>query len=91
MVVKNTGNKVHSLNNIGFMLSCHDINSLAIYSDNETLIDNKDFNIDGIYGNGVSLVAENLLPGLNRALPYLPLGLLTHGPKILVLLRSFKK
>tara|TARA_B100000963_G_scaffold271266_1_gene239447 strand:- start:772 stop:9342 length:8571 start_codon:yes stop_codon:yes gene_type:complete len=75
IVVKNTGNKVHSLNNIGFMLSCHDINSLAIYSDNETLINNKDFNIDGIYGNGVSLVAKNLLPSLNRALPHLPLGL----------------
>lgn len=73
--VTKTSGKVHSLNNIGFMLSCHDINSLAIYSNNESIIDNKDFNIDGIYGNGVALVAKNLLPSLNRALPMLPLGL----------------
>jgi len=64
-----------SLNNIGFMLSCHDINSLAFYSDNEDVINNKDFNIDGIYGNGVALVAKNMLPSLNRALPMIPLGL----------------
>jgi hypothetical protein len=63
------------LNSLGFILNTFNINDIVALSSTNKEDDFARANIDGIYGNGDTLVAEALLPSLNRVASHVPMGL----------------
>jgi hypothetical protein len=75
LVSNYTNDRRAPLNSLGFILNTFNINDIVALSSTGNEGGFARANIDGIYGNGDTLVAEALLPSLNRVASHVPMGL----------------